>query len=386
MQLSMKLYTEPKLSPTQPKSCDMSKTWYVWFRFFDASTNQWKQLRFKKGINEIKNYKERLVSANALKQAIKEELEDGWNPILKEQPNNIMLYGLVESLDYILQVKSATLKRKSQYAYRYIIACLKQWLKLQGLLDIQTSAFTPGHCQQYMDWLLMTKQYSGRTFNDHLVVLSTIFNCFIEREWIMKNPFRSVKRKTQTIGRNLAFTDREKRQIEAKLFQDDRRLYFFTQIMFHCFIRRTELVSIQVKHIDFTNNTIIIPGENAKNNQQESVVIPKGLEEILKQMQLYQYPSDYYVFGRRLETGPVKYKNPNWISTRHNEIVKKLGINSQKGLYSWKHTGVCNYYQAIKDPYAIMRQLRHRDLNTTMIYMKSMGLIQNDSFRNAKVA
>lgn len=134
------------------------------------------------------------------------------------------------------------------------------------------------------------------------------------------------------------------------------------------------------------NKTIVIPGENTKNKHQESVVIPNGLEKVINEMELHQYPADEFVFGRRLLTCSVQYKNPNWISTRHNDIVKKLKMDPEKGLYSWKHTGVCNYYNVMKDPYAIMRQLRHRDLNTTMIYLKSMGLIQNDAFRNAQVA
>lgn len=255
------------------------------------------------------------------------------------------------------------------------------------MLQFSVSQFTGPKAQEYMDWLLMKKQYSGRTFNDHLIVLRTFFNCFIDRDWIAKNPFRAVKKKTQTTGRNLAFTDHERKLLSDTLYKQDRRMYYFTQFMFHCFIRRTELTAIQVKHIDLVNMTITIPGEMAKNNTQESVVIPKGLEPVIKEMALKLYPADYYVFGRGLKTNANPYKNPNAISTRHNNISKELGIPEIKGLYSWKHSGVCAYYyKTNKDIYSIMRQLRHRDISTTMIYLKSMGLVQNDAFRNAMVA
>lgn len=365
----------------------MKTSWYVWFRFFDVAKGQWKQLRYKQGINEIKVYKERLVEANSLKQAIKEELQDGWNPLVKDQPRAIKIYCIEEALNYILKIKSATLKVKTKYAYTYIVNHLIEWLKLQNIQTMPTKHFSGSQAQEYMDWLLLTKKYSGRTFNDHLIVLRTFFNCFIEREWVTKNPFRSVKRKTQTIGRNLAYADNEKDLLEKELYTNDRRLYYFTQIMFHCFIRRSEMTSLKVMHINTHNRTIVIPGENAKNKHQESVVIPKGLEPVIKEMELHLYPMDSYIFGRRLATCPTQYKNANWISTRHNDIVKKLGIDSQKGLYSHKHTGVCHYYYATgKDIYAVMRQLRHREMNTTMIYLKSLGLIQNDAFRNAEVA
>jgi len=129
---------------------------------------------------------------------------------------------------------------------------------------------------------------------------------------------------------------------------------------------------------------IIIPGENAKNGHQESVVIPLGLEPIIGEMRLTDYDPEDYVFGRGLRTGPRPLRNPNFISTEHNTISKELGISGDKGLYSWKHTGVCAaYYATGKDIHAVMRQLRHRDLATTMIYLKSLGLVQNDVFRSS---
>jgi integrase len=381
-----KLYTEPKISPAEPESSHMTMDWYVWFRFFDASTGTWKQLRYKKGINEFKNFRERLAEANALKQAIKEELRDGWNPLVKDKLLTIRIYSIEEALNHIIGIKEMTLKTKTKYAYRYIINLFIEWLQFKGINAAAIKRFTPSQAQEYMDWMLMKKKYSGRTFNDHLIVLRTFFNCFVEREWVHKNPFKAVKRKTQTVGRNLAYSDHERTVLEKELYEKDRRLYFFTQIMFHCFIRRSEMVSLKVKHIDMLNKTIIIPGENSKNKHQESVVIPKGLEPIIEEMQLHKYSSEDFLFGRKLMTSPVQYKNANWITSRHGIIVRKLKMDIQKNLYSWKHTGVCCYYNATKDPYAIMRQLRHRDLNTTMIYLKSMGLIQNDAFRNAMVA
>ena len=80
-----KLYTEPKLSPAKPESADMKKSWFVWFRFFNASTGKWQQLRYKHDVNQYKNYKERLAEINALRQTLKEELRDGWNPLIKDE-------------------------------------------------------------------------------------------------------------------------------------------------------------------------------------------------------------------------------------------------------------------------------------------------------------
>ncbi len=382
-----KHYTDPKICPLNPAQKDMMKEWYVHFRWYDAIGEKWKQFRYKKGINEYHNYRERLAEANGLRQALKEKLRDGWDPLTKIKQNVVIIYSAGEAIDYILNIKSPVLSPKSKYAYKYITKNFKDWLTANNMVNGPVKKITDIHAQNYMDNLLLTKNYSGRTFNDHLIVLRTFFNLIKKKKWIDDNPFHAVDMQRETVGRNHAYTDTERKLLEDELYLNDRRLYFLTQFIYHCFFRRPEIVSIKIHHIDVFNRTIIVPGRNAKNRSQESVVIPDGLMEVIKEMELHKFSPDSYLFGRRLLTCAVQYKNPNWISTRHSEFVRKLKFDSEKGLYSWKHTGVCNYYYATnKDIYSIMRQLRHRDLNTTMIYLKSLGLIQNDVFRKARVA
>ena len=49
----------------------------------------------------------------------------------------------------------------------------------------------------------------------------------------------------------------------------------------------------------------------------------------------------------------------------------KKGINNYK-----KFRDRLAYFATNKDVYALMRQLRHKELSTTMIYLKNLGLIQ----------
>jgi integrase len=189
----------------------------------------------------------------------------------------------------------------------------------------------------------------------------------------------------QTTGRNTAFTDDEKESLRKLIYKKDRWIFYFSQIMYYTFIRRTEMVNVKIGDIDQVNKTIIV--RVAKNNIQESVVIPVGLEPILKEMRIEHYPEHFYLFGRHLYPSEVPYSNVNHISTRHNKFCRQLEMDEKKGLYSWKHSGVvAAYYATGKDVYSLMRQLRHRSLETTMIYLKSLGLIQNDVFRIAMIA
>jgi hypothetical protein len=194
-------FTIPQIYPKEPTQKDMSTDWFVWFRIFDGK--KWIQKSYKKGINRLKNYRDRLAYANALRQELHERLKDGWSPF---QVKEIKLIELTEVLKLILKLKAVHLKQKTKFTYDHIIGLFMKWLdeKHHG---IEVSQFSSEMAQAYMDELLLTRNYSGRTFNDHLIILSTFFNVIIKRKLIYENPFRSIKRMKQTTGRNTAFTD-----------------------------------------------------------------------------------------------------------------------------------------------------------------------------------
>jgi len=377
---------------TDPVVChygyDLTKSWFVYFDFTDDLTKRKKRFQFRGEINKFSNKEERIKEANGLKRFWKLELENGWNPFMKDRVKKLPIhYTIFEGLDAVLKVHLPTLQKRTKETYHYVVRLFKEWLTKEGMDNISLAEFTKQDAQVYLDTLITERGYSGRTHNDHLIILATLFNVMLAKEWIIKNPFKKIDRRPAQIGRNIAFTDSEKEELRELLMKKDERLFYFTQIMYFTFIRRTELARLRVGDFDLVNKTIIIPSNISKNGEQESVVIPVGLEPILRRMRLDHYPSGYYVFGRHLFTSDVIYSNVNHISTRHNKFVKQLEIHSSKTLYSWKHSGVCAaYYATGKDVYALMRQLRHKSLETTMVYLKSLGLIQNDVFRNAMIA
>jgi len=68
-----------------------------------------------------------------------------------------------------------------------------------------------------------------------------------------------------------------------KIRDTDPDFYLATRFVRYCFLRRTELAKLQVKHINWENKTIIIPSKNAKSRVQDSVTIPKTLERMIRQ-------------------------------------------------------------------------------------------------------
>lgn len=373
---------------SEPQLCtydyDLNRPWFVYFDFEDTLTGDISRKQFRGGINAIKTKKERLLQGNALATYWKLQLQAGWNPFAAKENLPVKNPKITDAVDMILKLKKVSCGKRTIESYSYVVKLFKQWLQDNRLQDIPVDKFEPASARAYLDFLTLEKSYSNRTINDHLVILSTFCNSMIDREWLVKNPFRKIKKLQVEVGRNIAFSDDEKELLKNHLYTKDRELYYFTQFIHYCFIRRSELTRLKIENIDWHNMSIVIPSTASKNKKQESVVIPSQMVDIITEMNLQQLPPDWFIFGKRLKPGPEPYINYNHISTRHNEISKDLGISSEKGLYSWKHSGVCSLYPVLQgDIYALMRQLRHSELTTTQIYLKSLGLVDNAAIRNA---
>ena len=175
------------------------------------------------------------------------------------------------------------------------------------------------------------------------------------------------------------------KDVAEKLRTCNVNLYYFVQFMYHCFLRRSEIIRIRVGDIDWINKTIRVNSEDTKNRRQESVSIPSGLEPILRNMGLDKVEPELYIFSHNLKPGSYMLVKADHITAWHKRILTELKIPKGKTLYSWKHTGVVDYYNAIRDPFPIMQQLRHHSLSITMVYLKSLGLQPNSLIRNAEL-
>lgn len=374
---------------TEPVLCtynyDLSRPWFVYFDYTDTLTQTTIRRQFRGPINKKHTKEERILYGKALKEYWKLQLKTGWNPFEEKGDIPMVRPRIDEAFKLILELKAMNCGKRTMESYRHVVKLFLEWLSSIRLDHIFAQQFTIHHARMYMDHLGIKKGYSGRTYNDHLRTLSTFFNSMIEREWVDKSPFRKIKRAPVTVGRNIAFSDEERELLKTHLYNNDRPMYYFTQFVYYCYIRRSELTRLKIENIDFVEGTIIIPSAASKNKKQESVVIPASFVDIIHEMNLRSLPKNWYIFGRRMKPGPDQYVNYNHISTRHNTIAKELGIETDRGLYSWKHSGVCKaYYATNGDIYSIMRQCRHSDISTTQIYLKSLGLVDNSVIREAR--
>lgn len=385
---------------TKPKvyhfDYDLKKNWFVGFELTNLSSKEKIRKQFRGGINYYKTKPERLRAANALRDYWQKELENGqFNPFHQSEsishPKN-----LKESIERIIKLKSTSMKPKSIRNYKDITRWFLGFCKINKFDELPLNQLPKNLGRMYTDYLLTERELSGTSHNNQMGILKTLFNNMKAdgREWISFNPFTNIAALPRGIGNNIAYSETERKLLRDFLYRYDKRVYFCTQFTFHCFIRKTELTTIKVGDIDWENKTIKINAKSAKNRIQDSVTIPEGLMDILKEMDLKSYPPGNFIFGKSLETVAERCPRPDDISDRHLKIKRMiieqnnqttLEISDGKTYYSWKHSGVVAYWPVVKDIYFMMRQLRHHDLATTMVYLKSLGLMPNELFLNAKI-
>jgi integrase len=372
-----------KLIPSVPKVChynyDMSKTWYVHFRMNDPETGVRKQFRYAMGINYHSTKPQRILEANALCKAFKEKLAEGWSPFGATKA----LETLEETLIEITSIQWQSLRPRTRHSYSVVLRIFITWAKKFGQADLPAKEFTPTDAMQYMDYLSVKHGIKGRTWNNRLAFMKIFFNYLVDRDIIIKNPFRRIKKQEETRStRNYAYTEYELTKINEYLHKHERRMYYFCKFIYGLYVRPNEAARLQIKDIDLSAWVVHIRAENSKTKSYRTAIIPDSFREMFNEMNLMQYPSDYYVFSKGCQPG--EFYNPSFdkLTPKLKLINKKLGINPMCTMYSFRHSGVIKLYKLLKfNTYECMQITGHTEMASFQNYLKTLGFVRDNNFR-----
>lgn len=370
---------------SEPRICDcggdITKQWYVYFTCTDLIRKETKQFRYKLGINRVKDIRKRKKVAKEAVEAIKDLLyNDGFNPFEKSVQGDKRI--LLDCLREMLEIKNVSVRLRTRQSYKHAIDLLSRWMDKKNLSKMEVGDFEKKHAIEFADWLQKDKSYAGKTTNNTIGDLKSLFYMLVHREICKENPFSAVKKLKEEEGKNVAFTPDEVDKVLKFMKKANLRLYYATQFVRYGFIRKTELTGLKVRNINLKSHTITIPADVSKNRKHDSVTIPQSLEKIILEMGLDKADPDLYIFGKGLETCNRKERRTADISNAHREIIEALGMRKELIFYGWKHTGCVELYNKVRDPYVVCRQCRHSDIRMTMRYLRSLGLGINEAVRD----
>lgn len=139
-------------------------------------------------------------------------------------------------------------------------------------------------------------------------------------------------------------------------------------------LRIGSVVNIRVGDIDFDNNCIII--NNTKNKSPFTTYFNKDFAKILKEYLVYRRPSsnnDYLICTN--EGLPISRRTMQQEIAKYN---KERGV-SKTSIHLMRHTFAKNSIRSGVDVFSLMSKLQHKNINTTLNYLKELGLEIQDT-------
>ncbi len=268
---------------------------------------------------------------------------------------------------------------------RFIIGDFEEYCINNEILNIED--ITTIHIKQYLLYR-MSKGDKPSTINTRIQRIRALFNYCIESEYISKSPAKKLKLQKEDT-RIEVFTDEQIYQMLGyyrRLKTRDKRLfasrdYMLIVLLLGTGIRRTEVVNLKWKDVDFENNLIKVFG---KNRSVESIVITEKLKKEL---------SSYYMFLKSYFKDDIQYV----ITDRYGKQITQNGIHMiMRGLkekmnfkevrvscHTFRHTFCHRLAMSGMSAFAIQKMMRHKNINVTMRYVAMWGnelRKQNDEF------
>lgn len=372
------IYTIPKVV----KYDDLNKPWFIYFRY-----NK-KLFRFKFGINYIQNYKERLLEANALKDALLLKLKDGWNPNIPDVITQVNNFSLPEALDFALEKKKSVLAKKSISDYSCTLNFIKKAILDLNLNSIPIIEVKRIHIKLILDKIKENRKSSNNSYNKYLTHFGAILSELIQYDIIEFNPADKIKHLPveESIFHNPASIE-EIEKIKKELLAKDHNFYNFISVIYHLGIRPDEILQIKLSMIDFDNKIITLIPKNTKGRKKYRVLpINKHLMKFFNEIDIFQMPKDFYLFGSfrqpgkgnvgpKLDfiTGPTKITRDT--ATRRWETIIKKGLGINMTMYAMKKHGANMKLVSGISLEAISEQFGHSKIETTKIYTTMLNQI-----------
>lgn len=284
---------------------------------------------------------------------------------------------LSDAANYFLKYHQKIVKKKTYESYATDIKRLKAYLEYYDIWQTRIGDFDASKMNSFLDWLTIQRKLSNRSRNNTRGTMATMFNWYINREIIEKNPAAKIKQLPTTNKKHLAFSMDQAKLLMGMIKKDEEfQLHLYLNIMYYCMLRPgAELRYLKVG--DIKDRAIYIRPENAKNRQGEFVPMPDALIDLVASYEIRTYNADFYVFGEKNCPGPI-HVGRDYFYNKYQLLLKKAGLHN-KGfdVYSWKHTGVIQLWISTQDVDLIRNQCRHRDVATTMKYLRYLGLFTN---------
>lgn len=285
-----------------------------------------------------------------------------------------------KAVEHVAAIKATLPRKNSRKTYAAISKKLLAWCERLHYAGAPVSEFGKRQCRAFWDSLVSSGEYRGRSLNNYLVCLRTLWNEMAERDMVQENPWTKIK--PERVGEKMRrpFTDQERRVVAAEIERTDYWMFRGVLLQFFCYIRPAELLRLRFKNFDLGAGMVTVESSEAKTWKKRVVTIPGSILHYFRDGVFDRQPANYFLFGRKqigphqylLEPAPVQMSECR-MYIRHRRVLDRLKVAGQlhdiRGLhwYSWKDTGISMHTRKTS-PVATKDQAGHADLSVTSVY------------------
>ncbi|MGH8615705.1 MAG: tyrosine-type recombinase/integrase [Gammaproteobacteria bacterium] len=209
-------------------------------------------------------------------------------------------------------------------------------------------------------------QASPATVNRELATLSHLFTKAVEWKWLDHRP-AIIKRLREDKGRiTYLMTDQIARLLEEAKHDESWVIYPFIVIAVETSMRRTEILSIRLEHIELEKRVIYVPQAKAGAREQP---MTKDPAEFLRGYVEAAEPGQTWLFPARSATGHTMA-----IEIPFRRVVAAAGLDPKEVVrHTLRHTAITHLVQAGVDLPTVQRISGHKTLQMVVRYSHQSG-------------
>ena len=350
-----------------PPKLHKGKKWYVDFYAYDPADGSMRRKKYH--VDNAGKISDRHRRASELIESLTRLLRSGWSPWVDSISTRsyILFNEAVNKYTAYIERLPAYHTRKSYSSHLNVLL----EYNANRLLPIRyVYQFDTAFVSDFLDYVYLDRETSARTRNNYRQWCQSLAEFFIEKQYLAANPVSKIKDLAELGKKRQPLTAGMLRQLEARIKPKDPWFYLACMMEYYTFIRPTELSYVKVGDISIKEQSVFIAADHSKNKHDGKVGLNTKVIELMIDLGVFQYPSEFYLFGPRVSHPSEVRSDGEMFRRRWNKLVRNgMGWDNCYQFYSLKDSGLRDLANA--EGIVIARdQARHSDVSTTNKYLQ----------------
>lgn len=364
-------FTYPKLHT--------GKSWYVDFFSLDPATGTMRRKKYM--LDSIGKVTDRRKRAQEMIESLMKLLRSGWSPWVNVDDNRgyTLLEEALEKYEKSLE-KLPKLKTRQSYSSRLNV--LREYIKSRVIPPKYVYQFDTSFVSDFLDWLYLDRDVTGRTRNNYRGWCSALAAYFIEREYISTNPVVKIKVVPEDAKKRQPLTVEMLQSLRNYLKEKNPIFLLACMMEYYTMIRPEELSNLRIKDISLKEQSVFVAAEFSKNKRDGKVGLNDELIKLMLDIELFKWPGDCYIFGDKLRHC-MKKSSSEIFRREWKKVRAALKWKDIYQFYSLKDSGIRDLANA-KGIVIARDQARHTDVSTTNRYLQGRDMPVHDETKHFK--